>query len=195
MRTHAKNTVKKALFVCSMRARRDSGHACAAAGMRLRRREKKSGRELKPIRRDRAFPRRGERFAQTLRTIARPLRPSGDDDDGGGSCLRRTFEHRARPSIGVADGSYPVCFGCRLATTRAGDAALGDDSVRAHRRCGCRKQKRPHEAAVLFVRYDRISGRRFPAARRSRPGRAVRSPAPPRTSRRRTASLRRRRPR
>src|SRR5690606_28331337 len=118
MRTHAKNTVKEALFVCSMRARRDSGHACAAAGMRLRRREKKSGRELNSVRRDRAFPRRGERFAQTLRTIARPLRPSGDDDDGGGSCLRRTFEHRARPSIGVADGSYPVCFGCRLATTR-----------------------------------------------------------------------------
>ena len=41
----------------------------------------------------------------------------------------------------------------------------------------------------------RISARRFPAARHSRPGRAVRSPAPPRTSRRRTASLRRRRPR
>ncbi len=199
MHAHAKNTLKKALFVCRARARRDGGQAGASTGMRQRGCEKKSRRELNSVRRDRVFPRRAERFAQTLRALARSLRPSSGDDGGNGTTLRRTSRHRARPSPGTASGNRTPPSGTTFA--KASGADDGADVARTtkptprRRRSGYRKQKRPHEAAVLFVRCDRISGRRFPAARRSRPGRAVRSPGPPRTSPRRTASLRRRRPR
>lgn len=199
MHAHAKNTMKKALFVCRTRARRDGGQAGASTGMRQRRREKKSRRELNSVRRDRVFPRRAEQFAQTLRALARSSRPSNGDGGGTGTTLRRTSGHRARPSPDTTGGNRAPPSGASFAKASGGDD--GADVARTAkptsrwRRSGYRKQKRPHEAAVLFVRCDRISGRRFPAARRSRPGQAVRSPGPPRTSPRRTANLRRRRPR
>ncbi len=58
---------------------------------------------------------------------------------------------------------------------------------------GRRIRKRPHKAAVsMHHTMTWVSGLRFPAARRSRPGRAGRSTVPARTIRRRTANHRRR---
>lgn len=197
MPAHAKNTVKKALFVPGPIVRRRASRA--------RRRRRRSSRHVKKkcrcnlvlIRRGRACAHRGEGFAQTLRTRQSHCRLPADRDRDLCSPLRRVvrtsrMDAGRRPPRSALPRPMPggmpaLAHRIDKATERrhAADVAVAGNGN------GNGRTRRPFP----FTRGDRISGRRSPAVRRSRPDPAVHSPAPARTSRPRTASLRRRRPR
>ena len=173
MPARAKNTVKKALFVFDRHARRRASRA-------RRRRPRSSGRVKKKCRRDlisircgRARAHRGEGFAQTLRTRESHRGRPADRERGLRLPLRRAVEAsradiaRRRPCTGTRrpiTGVVPApARRISKATDRRHATGLADAGN------GNGRTRRPFP----FTRGDRISGRRFPAVRRSRPDPAV----------------------